>query len=70
MTGKEREIPPPKGDPGMRETDDHVADRAPRGDAKQPTDGLDRGVGDEHLSSASQGVRPAKPAPGTDEADR
>jgi hypothetical protein len=70
MTGKEREIPPPKANPGMRETDDHVAGRSPRGVAHQPTDGLDRGVDDEHLSSASQGARPAKPAPVTDEADR
>jgi hypothetical protein len=68
MTGKEREIPPPKADPGMRETDDHVAGRAPRG-AHQPTDGLDRGVGDEHLSSPSQGIRPEEPSDAIDEGD-
>jgi hypothetical protein len=67
MTGKERDIPPPKADPGMRETDDHVAGRAPRVGAHQPTDGLDRGVGDEHLSSASQGIRPEEPSAAADE---
>ena len=67
MTGKEREIPVPKADPGMRETDDHVAGRAPRGNAHQPTDALDRGVGDEHLSSSSQGVRPEEPSAAPDE---
>ena len=57
--GGEREVPPPKDDPGMRETDDHVMDRAPRGDT-QPVDGLDRGVDPEHLDSPSQGVRPER----------
>jgi hypothetical protein len=64
--GREREIPPPKGDPGMGATDDHVARSAPGG-GHQPTTNLDRGVGDEHLSSASQGVRPERSPAGTDE---
>ena len=57
--GHEREIPAPKFDPGMRETDDHVAGGAPRGDV-QPTADLDPAVDDEHLSSPSQGVRPER----------
>ena len=57
--GREREIPTPKAEPGMRETDDHVKDRAPRGDS-QPVDQLDRGVDDEHLKSPSQGARPER----------
>jgi hypothetical protein len=65
MIGREREIPPPKPDPGMETTDDHVASRAPRG-GHQPTEGLDRGVGDEHLASASQGVRPEEVPTGSD----
>ena len=56
---REREIPAPKADPGMRETDDHGMGRAPRGDA-QPVEGLDPGVDDEHLKSPSQGVRPER----------
>ena len=55
----EREIPPPKVDPGKRETDDHVMGRPPTGDA-QPADDLDLGVGDEHVKSPSQGVRPER----------
>jgi hypothetical protein len=55
--GEEREIPPPKDDPGMRATDDHVAGSEPDR-AHQPTTRLDEGVGREHLSSASQGARP------------
>jgi hypothetical protein len=57
--GREREIPSPKVDPGMRDTDDHVKGGAPRGDT-QPVAGLDRGVDDEHLASPSQGVRPER----------
>jgi hypothetical protein len=65
--GTEREIDRPNLDPGMRETDDHVAGSAPRGEG-QGGDGLDRGVGDEHVSSPSQGVRPvAKSRAGTAE---
>lgn len=60
--GSEREIERPNLDPGMRETDDHVAGAAPRGGG-QPTEGLDPGVGDEHLSSPSQGVRPIERNP-------
>jgi hypothetical protein len=56
---REREIPAPKADPGMRETDDHVMGQAPRG-AAQPVEGLDPGVDDEHLKSPSQGVRPER----------
>jgi hypothetical protein len=80
MTGKramrgirrEREIPPPKDDPGMRSTDDHVAGAAPRG-ASQPTSGLEGSASREHLSSPSQGARPVEGRPtdrdpaGTDE---
>ena len=55
----EREIPAPKSDPGMRETDDHVEGSVPRGDT-QPSVDLDRGVDDEHLKSPSQGVRPER----------
>jgi hypothetical protein len=57
--GREREIPAPRSDPGMRETDDHVKGGAPRGDT-QPVGDLDRGVDDEHLNSPSQGVRPER----------
>jgi hypothetical protein len=70
--GQEREIPPPKDNPGMRSTDDHVAGTAPRG-ASQPTSGLDGSASREHLSSPSQGVRPVEGRPtgrnpaGTDE---
>lgn len=53
---QEHEIPTPKLDPGMRETDDHAMARVPRGEA-QAAEGLDRGVGDEHVKSPSQGVR-------------
>jgi hypothetical protein len=53
----EREIPPPKAHRGSQATDDHVAGDAPRG-GHQPTEGLDRSTDDEHVSSASQGVRP------------
>jgi len=56
---REREIPSPKSDPGMRETDDHVMGQAPRGDT-QPVSELDAGVDDEHLNSPSQGVRPER----------
>ena len=55
----EREIPTPKLEEGMRETDDHVMGPAPRGGA-QPVDELDRGVADEHVKSPSQGVRPER----------
>jgi hypothetical protein len=57
--GREREIPVPKTDSGMRETDDHVMGVAQRGDT-QPVDALDPGVDDEHLNSPSQGVRPER----------
>jgi hypothetical protein len=57
--GREREIPTPKLDPGMRGTDDHAMGPAPRGEA-QPAEDLDRGVGDEHVKSPSQGVRPER----------
>jgi hypothetical protein len=55
----EREIPPPKADPGMRETDDHVMGQ-PRHGKTQAVDDLDLGVGDEHVRSPSQGVRPER----------
>lgn len=57
--GREREMPAPKADAGMQETDDHVMGQAPRGDT-QPVDQLDPGVDDEHLDSPSQGVRPER----------
>ena len=57
--GREREMPAPKSDPGMRETDDHIMGQAPRGDT-QPIDELDPGIDDEHLDSPSQGVRPER----------
>ena len=57
--GGEREIPAPKSDPGMRETDDHVMGGVPRGNTP-PVDDLDAGVDDEHLNSPSQGVRPER----------
>lgn len=57
--GREREIPAPNADPGMRETDDHLMGQAPRGDT-QPVDDLDPGVDDEHIKSSSQGVRPER----------
>ena len=63
--GREREIPPPADNPGMRETDDHFANPASAG-GHQPTNDLDRGVGDEHVSSPSQGVRPERSPAGTD----
>jgi hypothetical protein len=40
-----------------------VAAPAPRG-GHQPAEGLDRGVGTQHLSSPSQGVRPEEPSAG------
>ena len=57
--GAEHEIPPPKVDPGMGATDDHVMGQAARGEA-QPADDLDPGVADEHVKSPSQGVRPER----------
>lgn len=60
--GPERELPPPPDEPGMRDTDDHVARPSPRG-PHQPTDTLDPGTDDEHLKSPSQGVRPERPSP-------
>jgi hypothetical protein len=57
--GRAREIPAPKSDPGMRETDDHVMGLAPRGDT-QPVDDLEPGIDNEHLNSPSQGVRPER----------
>ena len=54
----ETPIPPPHKDDGARGVDDHVATPYPRGIGHQPTDKLDPGVDDEHLSSPSQGVRP------------
>jgi len=53
----ENEVPAPKSDIGMRETDDHVMGGTPRG-ATQPIDDLDPGIDAEHLNSPSQGVRP------------
>ncbi len=53
----EQQIPPPPADPGIRAFDDHAMADAPRGRG-QDADDLDRGVGDEHVTSASQGVRP------------
>lgn len=64
---REQQIPPPPADPGMRAVDDHAMADAPRGRG-QDADGLDRGVGDEHVTSASQGVRPETNA-GTDPGD-
>jgi len=55
----EREIPPPKADQGMQETDDHVMGQAPRA-RTQAVDDLEVGVGDEHVKSPSQGVRPER----------
>ena len=60
--GQERELPPPSDDPGMQATDDHVAGSQPGG-GHQPTTRLDEGVGREHLSSRSQGVRPVEGSP-------
>ena len=57
--GQEREIPAPRTDPGMLDTDDHVMGQAPRSET-QPVDDLDPGVDDEHLNSPSQGVRPER----------
>lgn len=54
---RERDIPPPKDDPGMRSTDDHVAGTTPRG-ASQPMSSLEGSASREHLSSPSQGIRP------------
>lgn len=54
---QETAIPADKVDPGMQATDDHVAGPRPA-PGQQRTDDLDEGVGREHLSSASQGVRP------------
>jgi hypothetical protein len=56
------ELPPPHEPPGSGAVDDHVATPYPRGIGHQPTEGLDTGVGEEHLSSPSQGVRPEEPA--------
>jgi hypothetical protein len=56
-TPDEVEIPAPKANPGARAVDDHVAGR-PYGLGHQPSDDLDAGVGDEHVDSPSQGVRP------------
>ena len=64
--GREREIPAPTLDPGMRATDDHVMGQAPGGPGQDARD-LDPGVGDEHVRSASQGVRPEEPAPSGDD---
>ena len=57
--GREREIPAPKADPAMHDTDDHVMSEASQKHT-QPTDELDPGVDDEHLNSPSQGVRPER----------
>lgn len=57
--GSERDIAPPKGDPGMRETDDHAMGETQRGEA-QPVRDLDPGVDAEHITSPSQGVRPER----------
>jgi hypothetical protein len=54
----ETPIPPPKPDEGAQGVDDHVATPYPRGIGHQPTDALDPGVDDEHLSSPSQGSKP------------
>jgi hypothetical protein len=65
----ETNIPADELDPGMRETDDHVAGD-PTAAGHQPTADLDRGVATEHLSSPSQGARPDEPiggAPGSGE---
>jgi hypothetical protein len=51
-------IPPPKPNEGGQGVDDHVVTPYPRGIGHQPTDSLDPGVDDEHLSSPSQGVKP------------
>lgn len=59
---RERDIPPPKDDPGMRSTDDHVAGTTPRG-ASQPMSSLEGSASREHLSSPSQGVRPIERRP-------
>ena len=54
----ETPIPPPKPNEGGQGVDDHVITPYPRGIGHQPTDALDLGVDDEHLSSPSQGVKP------------
>jgi hypothetical protein len=56
--GPETPITPPKADQGSQAVDDHVVTPHPRGIGHQPTEALDRGVDDEHLSSPSQGVKP------------
>jgi hypothetical protein len=61
----ETEIPPPKADDSGEGVDDHVVTPYPRGIGHQPTEALDPGVDDEHLSSPSQGVKP-EPIPDRD----
>lgn len=66
---RERDIPPPKDDPGMHSTDDHVAGTTPRG-ASQPTSSLEGSASREHRSSPSQGVRPIERRPSGRPSDR
>jgi hypothetical protein len=56
--GDETPISPAKPDEGAKGVDDHVVTPYPRGIGHQPTEELDPGVDDEHLSSPSQGVKP------------
>jgi hypothetical protein len=61
----ETPIPAPKPNESGQGVDDHVVTPYPRGLGHQPTDTLDEGVDDEHLSSPSQGVKP-EPIPERD----
>ena len=58
----ETAIPADTGEPGNRATDDHVMSGGGEGLETGPPDGMDRGVGTEHLRSVSQGARPESPA--------
>ena len=60
--GDETEIPVETVEPGNRATDDHVMGLDGAALETRRPEGLDRGVGTEHLGSASQGVRPEEPA--------
>ncbi len=54
----ETEIPAPSVEPGNRANDDHALGGGGAGLETRPPDGLDPGVGSEHLRSSSQGARP------------
>jgi hypothetical protein len=61
----EREIPPPPGDPGAAEVDDHVVVPFPRGIGHQPTGTVDDESRREQLTPSWQGARP-EPVPDPD----